>query len=52
MHLTKVLCMYVMPMYLGILVGLHILEMGAVSDSFACFWNPFTPTRLPHPALI
>ena len=25
--------------------------MGAVSDSFACSWDPFPPTGLPCPAL-
>ena len=24
----------------------------AVSDSSACFWDPFPPTGLPHPSLI
>lgn len=25
---------------------------GAVSESFACLWNPFCTSGLPHPALI
>lgn len=25
---------------------------GGASDSFACFWDPILPNRLPHPALM
>jgi hypothetical protein len=28
------------------------VETGAVSDSLACFWDPFTPTGMSGPALI
>ena len=25
---------------------------GCISDSFACSWDPFSPTGLPHPVLM
>lgn len=28
------------------------VESAAVSDSLACLWDPFSPTGLPHPALM
>ena len=52
MGLTQVLCIYVMVLYLGLLAGLLTVEVGAVSDSFACFAQLFSPTGLPHSALI
>lgn len=39
-------------LWLGILVGLLIVEPGAGSDSFACLQDPSFPTVLPHPTLM
>lgn len=50
--LTYVLCMYFMAVYLGVPVGPLTGGVESVSDSFACFWDPFPPTGLPYPALI
>ena len=41
-----------MGMQLDVIVGLLIVGVCAVSDSFACSWDPFPPTRLLHPTLI
>ena len=37
---------------LGVLMGLLREGPGPVSDSFASFWDPFSPTGLPHPDMI
>jgi hypothetical protein len=47
-----VFCIDVMVVLLGILVGFPTMGMGNVSDYFACAWDPFSPTGLPHPVLI
>ena len=41
-----------MVVLLDVLVGLLTVRVGSVSDSFACSWDPFSPTGLPSPALI
>ena len=38
--------------YFGAFVELLAGEVGAVSDTFDCFWYPFPPIGLPCPALI
>ena len=40
-----------MVVWLDVLVGLLPVGIGAVSDSFACFEDPFSPTGLPRPGL-
>jgi len=52
MGLTQVLCVCVtIIVWFGLLVRLLTVGTGAVSDSFANFWNPFPPDGLPSLAL-
>lgn len=44
--------MYLMVVSLTVFVGLLKVEEGAVSDSFACFEDPFPPIGLPRRASI
>ena len=52
MGLSYVLCIYLMVVWLGVLVGFPSMGVGAVSDSVACDLDPFPSAMLPNAAFI
>jgi hypothetical protein len=38
--------------WLGVLRRFLTVVVVVISDSFACSWDPFSPTGLPHPVLM
>lgn len=52
MNLSKVLCISVMVVYLGVLVEFVTVIVKSVSESFRSLWDPFPLNELLHPKLI